>query len=250
MRQRHGDAPKKRSAKKSTTKKPAPKASKPGKSTSKKRPSAKKKPAKTKSGKRASKPGELKVDEPEGLFTEKRANRFLRYIRACYYQQEAAPLCNVSTATVQRWLSRGRTLRDEIETWLGRFDEREANQETTADIVAEIGPCPQHNQWSQFVVKYERAEARAKRKMMKVVTRDALMNPRTAQWWLEKRYPRDFGRAAERPGIGTNAGDIMSSGEGEAIADLEKALNAFEDKIAATVDPKAGQLEKDDRGAA
>lgn len=249
MRQRHEDAPKKRSrkvpqsnektnraAKKKTSAKKTTKPSAPCVSA------AKKKAAKKKAGKRTSKP-RVRVAEPEGLFTEARVDRFLRYIRACYYQHEAAPLCRVSTATVQRWLSRGRARRDARESWLARFDERESNQETTAEIEAELGPCPEHDQWSEFVVEYERGEVLAKRTMMKVVIRDALMNPSTAQWWLEKRHPRDFGRAAERPGIGMNAGDLTESGEGDAIDGLEKALDAFEDRVAATVDPKAGQLE-------
>lgn len=242
MRQRHGAAPKKRSAKKKVGKKKTTvmKAAKPAKKRAAKKVSKKRTSKKKTSKKKARK--SVKVTEPEGLFTQARVDSFIAKINDCYMQYEAAPLCKVSVKTVQRWLSRGRARRDERESWLCRYDERAENEETLAHIVDELGECPVPDQWSEFAEAYEEAEVLAKDKMMGTVRRGAESDPDLAQWWLERRYPTDFGRAAMRPGIGINAGsayDGENLASGDEVAELADAIAAFEKRASATADPKS-----------
>ena len=241
MRQRHGAAPKKRSAKKKVGKKKTTvmKAAKPAKKRAAKKVS--KKTSKKKTAKKKSRKS-VKVTEPEGLFMQARVDKFIEKIRGCYMQYEAAPLCKVSVKTVQRWLNRGRARRDEREAWLCRYDERAMNEETLADIVGELGACPEPDQWSEFAESYEEAEVEAKNSMMGIVLHGANEDPALAQWWLERRYPTDFGRASMRPGIGINAGgayDGEDLASGDEVAELADAIAAFEKRASATTDPKS-----------
>lgn len=264
VRQRHPDAaaaPKKRSEKKRATKKVAKKKS--GKKTTAKKAAKKaasqgksnrgataKKKAAKKTAKKASKRGsaserksnrEVKVDAPIGLFTQERVDLLLELVgERCYMAWEAAPKAKMTDRTLRRWLARGRAHQEDIEAWQTRLDEAAEEGETQADIERELGPCPQPNQWSEFAVAFAEAELNARELVMGNVRREAMVDPKIGFMWLERRYPRDFGNAATRPGIGNNAGgdyDPQSTGASDPTVELESAIASFLERAAETVDP-------------
>lgn len=163
------------------------------------------------------------------LFTRSRCDAVLRLIQDGAAQAYAAHVVGVSRRSLQEWLRRGRSRRDAHESWQRRVDEGE----TVGEVMIDLGCQPGLDDFAAFAQLYEKAEATsilsiAQCIIDRALARDGFVlggtetvteesgsgNDRVvtrtsttvrngtiecAQWWLERRDNRMFGKGALRP---------------------------------------------------
>jgi uncharacterized protein YdiU (UPF0061 family) len=74
---------------------------------------------------------------------------------------------------------------------------RDGNTEETAASAAGVAYCTFRlwkQRYPQFVAAIEKARAEAQANMVKVIVKAAPRNWQAAAWWLERRYPSEWGK--------------------------------------------------------
>jgi len=245
MRVKHDDAgPKKKASKKRASKKKAGM-----KKHAKKKVDARKKPT-VKPRPPARDGDEREKNSGVPLFTHERKEQIIRLLRMCYFIYEVAEMVGVSDSALDSWLRRGRTRQRQIEQWDAQRVDLLEQGSTFAEHVDLNGTCPEKDEWFEFKILCDEAQGKAKRKMVRVVRKDAQSTVATAQWWLERRYPKEFGRAAMRPGIGLNAGeshDTEAAGVSDPIAELDAEIAGIAERLRQTqalAEARASEMQK------
>ena len=109
-------------------------------------------------------------DNPQGgrppLFTQDRASRVLEAVRRGLTYRQSASYAGISYSTLNRWRLEGKDLDDDSEICQFWKALQEANGEAAFCLLGHVNDAAENGDW------------------------------RAAGWILERRFPRDYGRAA------------------------------------------------------
>lgn len=160
------------------------------------------------------------------------AAQICEHVRSGLFRYNAAALIGVSARTLERWAALGRE----------NLDERERAEQL--DDGAELPPL---NRFGRFLVALESAEAEAEAQVLGVVHRlatsckDPQTRLRAATWYLERKAPALYGRAAMRVNLGI--GDSGNPDEPNVIDVVLMNIERAEKRLT------AAQQGDDDAGA-
>lgn len=166
------------------------------------------------------------------LFTPDTQDEIVKLLRQTRFRKDVCRLIGISTRTLQEWIRRAKKRQHEIDDWYRR---KLVADEAGRPFMVEQ---PSNNEFTEFLIRVNKAEAEAKAEAEKIVEAQRGDKPEVAQWWLERKYPLEWGPAAMRPGIGINARaeDVDPSDERDPETELMDAVNAFEDSVRAATD--------------
>lgn len=156
-------------------------------------------------------------------FTDERQGTILKLVQDGAAQSYAAHIAGVSARTLQKWLRKGRKTREERDIWI----ERAMDGEPIEILNEDLGVCPEPDPYSEFAALYDKADAQsivnvAQCILDRALARDGFVLGGTesqsegqgggswsksvrngtiecAQWWLERKDNRMFGKGALRP---------------------------------------------------
>lgn len=155
---------------------------------------------------------------------------FLGLLENQLFRHNAAAICKLPIRTIENWMRLGRVRLDEIAQWHERSSAMREQGETEFAILENLGPLPEYDRYADFHDRVLHAEGISERTLIGRIVAGASEDPKCAQWLLERKHPRRYGRAVVS-GKFLETQDGVSSNDSDPVADLVAILGGMRERL-------------------
>jgi hypothetical protein len=177
------------------------------------------------------KSGKLVKGHHSKKFTPERTDIIIGLLKEESSRKDACVAANVSITTFYNWMYAAERHLDEADEW----DRQQIILSERGEEM--VKPRPEPSIYNTFHHDVLHAEMESKKKAEGYVKSHRVDSPAASMWWLERKFPLEYGNASQRPGIGINArASDNSSEESDPETELLDAISAFEERIGTKTD--------------